>query len=131
MYALRIEFLKSKMEVFDAVVVFISFTIDIIFTSTHGKDLTASFIGDFIIVLRLWRIVRVVHGIVLSVTTPIEHNLEKEKRHREELETELQEVKNYVSALEDEILKLRGELQKHHIPVEISTVVKKVHTSSE
>lgn len=63
----RLEFFKVKMEVFDAVIVITSLLLDIIFFN-HTD--TLNFIG-LIIILRLWRVVRIVHGNKKKVIIPV------------------------------------------------------------
>jgi hypothetical protein len=58
LYAFRLEFFKSKMEVFDAFVVVLSFALDIAFANEEG---IIGGVGLFI-VLRLWRVTRILNG---------------------------------------------------------------------
>lgn len=51
-------FLKSKLELFDSVIVIVSFVLDIVFFDHHAH---AAF--ELITLLRLWRIARIVNGI--------------------------------------------------------------------
>lgn len=60
-YAFGSKFFTSKAEVFDAFIVFTSLILDLIFIK-HEDALR--YIG-LVVVLRLWRVVRVVHGNVL------------------------------------------------------------------
>ena len=50
-------FIRSKLEILDAVVVIVSFILDIVFFSND-----ASIALELLIVLRLWRIARIVNG---------------------------------------------------------------------
>lgn len=54
----RLEFFKHKLEVFDAVVVIVSFVLDVIYRNKEGPE---SGIG-LLIVLRLWRVTRILNG---------------------------------------------------------------------
>ena len=54
----RLEFFKHKMELFDAVIVIVSFVLDIIYRNNEGPE---SGIG-LLIVLRLWRVTRILNG---------------------------------------------------------------------
>ena len=54
-------FLHSKLELFDAFIVIVSFILDIIFFDHH-----ASAAIELITLLRLWRITRIVNGIILK-----------------------------------------------------------------
>lgn len=57
-YAIRLEFFKRKMEVFDGVVVILAFALDIAFAKDEGLK---SGVG-LIIVLRLWRVTKILNG---------------------------------------------------------------------
>ncbi|XP_035233692.1 voltage-gated hydrogen channel 1-like [Stegodyphus dumicola] len=57
-YAFRTEFFRHKLEVFDAFVVFLSFALDIGFQEQE----TVSNGIDLIIILRLWRVARILNG---------------------------------------------------------------------
>ena len=58
LYAYRLEFFRHKFEVFDAVVVVVSFVLDVVYVSSEG-----AFDGmGLLILLRLWRVARIVNG---------------------------------------------------------------------
>ena len=57
-YVLRLDFFKNKLEMFDSVVVIISFVLDIVYRDQEGA---ANGIG-LLIVLRLWRVTRILNG---------------------------------------------------------------------
>jgi len=59
----RLEFFKHKLEVFDAVIVIVSFILDIIYRNKEGPE---SGIG-LLIVLRLWRVTRILNGRYLLI----------------------------------------------------------------
>lgn len=111
MYCLRQEFFKSKMEVFDALIVIVAFALNIAFANKDGLQ---SSVG-LIIVLRLWRITRILNGIILSVKRQAERRLARERRVREALEQELAKYREYCNAQEMEIEALRSLLRKHGI----------------
>ena len=139
-YAFRTEYLKHKAEVFDAFIVFISLILDLVFIN-HEDVLR--YIG-LVIVLRLWRIIRVIHGmadhshilcnyfehylkgIAISVKTPLEHSYEKEKHRREKTDKELAEIHLYVNSLEIEIMNLRSLLKKNNINEELPQTYLKI-----
>ncbi|CAG2167965.1 unnamed protein product [Oppiella nova] len=110
-YVFRTEYVKHKSEIFDAFIVITSLTLDLVFIK-HEDILR--YIG-LVIILRLWRIVRVIHGIAISVKTPLEHSYEKEKRKREKGDKELAEMHLYVNSLEIEIMNLRSILNNNGI----------------
>ena len=52
-------FLKTKLEIFDSIIVIVSFILDIVF---FNSDTTIAF--QFILLLRFWRVARIVNGLV-------------------------------------------------------------------
>ncbi|XP_060571090.1 voltage-gated hydrogen channel 1-like [Ruditapes philippinarum] len=117
----RLEFFKHKLEVFDAVIVIVSFVLDIIFRNQEGPE---SGIG-LLIVLRLWRVTRILNGIVLSVKLQAEKRVQRERRLRDACEQELMKYREYCAAQESEIETLRGLLRKHGISDMIQTEIPK------
>lgn len=109
-FAFRLTFFKSKMEVIDALIVLTSWGLDIAFFHHTEQSLIS-----LVIFLRLWRIVRVVHGIALSMITPLEHKLEKEKEHVESKCKQLEVELKYSSDLEHEIQMLRDLLTRQSV----------------
>ncbi|CAG2109349.1 unnamed protein product [Medioppia subpectinata] len=67
-FAFRCEFFKNPFELFDAIIVITSLGLDIIFSQNADMKRYIS----LMIVLRLWRVIRVVHGIIISVRMPLE-----------------------------------------------------------
>ncbi|CAH1800442.1 unnamed protein product [Owenia fusiformis] len=110
-YAMGLDFFKHKMEVFDAVVVIVSFALDIAFI---GNEAVSGGIG-LLILLRLWRVTRILNGIILSVKTQAEKRLNREKQAREAVEQELAKFRTYCSEQELEIETLQNLLTKHKI----------------
>ena len=51
------EFIRSKLEIFDSIIVIVSFVLDIVF---FDKDASTAF--SLLTLLRLWRIARIVNG---------------------------------------------------------------------
>lgn len=107
----RLEFFKHKMELFDAVIVIVSFVLDIIYRNNEGPE---SGIG-LLIVLRLWRVTRILNGIILSVKKQADKKVLRERHLRDACEQELMKYREYCTAQEKEIEMLRGLLQKHGI----------------
>lgn len=110
-YAFRLEFFKQKLEVFDAIIVIVSFALDVAFAKMEGIQ---SGIG-LLIMFRLWRVARILNGIVMSVKNQAERRLLKERRAREACEQELTKFREYCAAQEREIEALQGLLRKHGI----------------
>lgn len=126
-YALRLKFFKHKLEMFDAIIVIVSFVLDIVFRNNDGPE---SGVG-LLVVLRLWRVTRILNGIVLTVKKQAEKKLQREKRLRQACEQELTKYREYCTAQEQEIELLRGLLRKHNIeditrmdrqPIIVSTI---------
>ncbi|XP_029648826.1 voltage-gated hydrogen channel 1-like [Octopus sinensis] len=111
LYALRLDFFRHKMEMFDAVVVIASFVLDIVFRQHDGPE---NGVG-LLIVLRLWRMTRILNGIIMSVKKQADKKLQRERRLREACEQELSKFREYCSAQEGEIELLQGLLRKHGI----------------
>ncbi|XP_056461931.1 voltage-gated hydrogen channel 1 [Gadus chalcogrammus] len=90
LYAYRLEFFQHKFEVFDGVVVMVSFVLDIVFVA---REDVLDGVG-FLILLRLWRVARIINGILVSLKTRADHRLHKLKEsydHLVQRSTELQE----------------------------------------
>ncbi|KAK1800691.1 hypothetical protein P4O66_005527, partial [Electrophorus voltai] len=92
LYAYRLEFLRHKFEVFDGVVVVVSFVLDIVYISRED-----AFDGmGLLILLRLWRVARIVNGILVSVKNRANYKMQKLKESNDGLVrqvTEMQEEK--------------------------------------
>ncbi|XP_056130430.1 voltage-gated hydrogen channel 1 isoform X2 [Lampris incognitus] len=90
LYAFCLEFFQHRFEVFDGAVVVVSFVLDIVFISNED-----SFDGmGLLILLRLWRVARILNGILVSVKTRADQRLHKLKQSYDHLVhrvTELQE----------------------------------------
>ncbi|XP_064461023.1 voltage-gated hydrogen channel 1-like isoform X2 [Ornithodoros turicata] len=115
LYAYRLRFFKHKMEMFDAVVVIVSFALDVAF---RNPDSGAN-AGGLIIVLRLWRVARLLNGIVMTVKSQAEHRLAREVKLREKVLQDFLKSRDYCNALEQEIASLRKILESsgiHDLP---------------
>uniref|UniRef100_T1JNY0 Voltage-gated hydrogen channel 1 n=1 Tax=Strigamia maritima TaxID=126957 RepID=T1JNY0_STRMM len=110
-YAFRLEFFHHKLEIFDAIVVIVSFGLDVSYAHIHSA---VNGLG-LLIIFRLWRVTRILNGIVMSVKMQSERRLHKEKRAREALEHELAKFRQYCAAQEEEIEALRSLLRKNGI----------------
>ncbi|XP_037093082.1 voltage-gated hydrogen channel 1-like [Pollicipes pollicipes] len=99
LYAYRVGYFRMPWEMFDAVVVIVSFALDVAFRSTVGPINGAG----LIIVLRLWRVTRILSGMVMSVRRHSEHKLELEQRARHRLQRDLDESRDYCRRLEQRL----------------------------
>ncbi|XP_076434889.1 voltage-gated hydrogen channel 1-like [Babylonia areolata] len=111
-FVMRLQFFKHKLELFDAVIVIVSFVLDIVF---RDREDATSGVG-LLVILRLWRVTRILNGIVISVKRQAEKKVEREKLLREACEQELSKFRAYCTSLEAEIEYLHRLLKEHQIP---------------
>ncbi|XP_031564162.1 voltage-gated hydrogen channel 1-like [Actinia tenebrosa] len=105
MYAMGLDFLRHKMEVFDGIVVVVSFALDIAFSGSESAAEGAS----LLVILRLWRVTRIVNGIVMSVKIQAEKKIEQLTAENDELKEEIIKIKTRNAELEKEISALKGQ----------------------
>ncbi|KAK3521709.1 hypothetical protein QTP70_015818 [Hemibagrus guttatus] len=111
LYAFQCEFFHHKFEVFDGIIVIVSFILDIVYISKEN-----AFDGmGLIILLRLWRVARIINGILLSVKSQANHRVLKLKGENDRLHHQISELQEHKTALEQEVSKLRALLTKHSI----------------
>jgi len=103
LWAMGTNFFRSKMEIFDAVIVIVSWSLDIAFFH-HSDEVNAI---SMLIFLRMWRLIRIVHAIAVSMITPVIHQLEHEEHAHHLTETKFGKLTRYAKELEDEIKELR------------------------
>ncbi|KAK2185905.1 hypothetical protein NP493_217g01003 [Ridgeia piscesae] len=108
---MRLDLFRHKMEVFDALIVVVTFALEIAFANHEGL---MSGVG-LLIVLRLWRVTKILNGIIMSVKRQAERRLARERRTREAVEQELAKFREYCAAQETEIELLQGLLKKNGI----------------
>ncbi|XP_033102172.1 voltage-gated hydrogen channel 1-like isoform X2 [Anneissia japonica] len=112
LYAFRLEFFKHKLEVFDAVIVIVSFVLDIVFLIYEETFMA---VIQLLIFLRLWRIVRIVNGLVISVESKAHEKITAQKQLREEAEEELEQLRKYCDQQERQLELIMAEARKHGI----------------
>uniref|UniRef100_A0A8C2DFY2 Voltage-gated hydrogen channel 1 n=1 Tax=Cyprinus carpio TaxID=7962 RepID=A0A8C2DFY2_CYPCA len=110
-YAYRLEFLHHKFEVFDAIVVVVSFILEIVYIS---KEDAFDAMG-LLILLRLWRVARIINGIILSVKNRAHHKVQKIKEINEKLVHQVNELQERNTKMDQENAKLRAILKQHCI----------------
>lgn len=111
LFAYRLEFFQHKFEVFDGLVVVISFVLDIVFI--FHED---AFDGlGLLILLRLWRVARIINGILVSVKTREHQKLHKLKESYDHLVQRVTELQERSDKLEQENQRLQALLRKHSI----------------
>lgn len=111
LYAYRLEFFHHKFEILDAVVVIISFVIDIVYIA-HENIFQA--VG-LLILLRLWRVARIINGIIVSIKKTAEEKITKLKAANHALSETVQQLQQQCKQKEDEIDRLQNLLQQHKI----------------
>ncbi|CAG5122819.1 unnamed protein product [Candidula unifasciata] len=77
-YARGLYFFKSVLEVTDALVIYISLIMDVVFTFYGSNTLSAGV--KVVIVLRFWRITRIINGIIAVVRTNARQSIRRERR---------------------------------------------------
>ena len=96
-------FIKHKIEIADAIIVFISFILDLVFLNDDavgglvGKLISLSpdiskYLG-LLTLLRLWRVLRVINGFILGAKQAADKRVHEQKKRVEELEKELAALK--------------------------------------
>ncbi|XP_077163457.1 voltage-gated hydrogen channel 1 [Paroedura picta] len=109
LFAYRLEFFHHKFEVLDAIVVVISFVLDIVVLFLK-HDFEAF---GLLILLRLWRVARIINGIILSVKTRSEQQVSKLKQANLQLTTKVQHLESSCAEKEVEIERLTNILKQH------------------
>ncbi|XP_029368511.1 voltage-gated hydrogen channel 1 [Echeneis naucrates] len=111
LFAYRLEFFQHKFEVFDGLVVVVSFVLDVVFI--FHED---AFDGmGLLILLRLWRVARIINGILVSVKTRANQRIHKLKESYDHLVQRVSELQESNDKLEQEKEKLQSILKKHKI----------------
>ncbi|XP_064210267.1 voltage-gated hydrogen channel 1-like [Anguilla rostrata] len=110
-FAYRLEFFKHKFEVFDGVVVIVSFVLDIVYAS-HEDAFDAT---GLLILLRLWRVARIINGLLVSVKNRADHKIQKLKETNKGLIIQINEQQEHRSRVEQENIRLQTLLQQHCI----------------
>ncbi|XP_032384195.1 voltage-gated hydrogen channel 1 [Etheostoma spectabile] len=111
LFAYRLEFFQHKFEVFDGLVVVLSFVLDIVFIFHEDQ-----FVGTgLLILLRLWRVARIINGIMVSVKNRADHKIHKLKESYDHLVQRVTQLQERTDKLEQENQRLEALLKKHAI----------------
>ncbi|XP_026214015.1 voltage-gated hydrogen channel 1 [Anabas testudineus] len=111
LFAYRLEFFHHMFEVFDGLVVVVSFVLDVVFI--FHED---AFDGmGLLILLRLWRVARIINGILVSVKNRADQKISKLKESYDHLVQRATELQERHDKLEQENQKLQALLKKHGI----------------
>ncbi|KAK2843995.1 hypothetical protein Q5P01_010654 [Channa striata] len=109
LFAYRLEFFQHKFEVFDGLVVVVSFVLDVVFI--FHED---AFDGmGLLILLRLWRVARIINGILVSVKNRADQKIHKLKESYDHLVQRASELQERCDKLEQENQRLRALLKEH------------------
>ncbi|XP_003454349.1 voltage-gated hydrogen channel 1 [Oreochromis niloticus] len=113
LFAYHLEFFLHKFEVFDGFVVIVSFILDIVFI--FHED---AFDGiGLLILLRLWRVARIINGILVSVKTRADQKIHKLKESYDHLVQRVTELQERNDKLAQENDNLKALLKKHGIDI--------------
>ncbi|XP_062890697.1 voltage-gated hydrogen channel 1 [Mobula hypostoma] len=116
LYAFRLEFFWHKFEVLDGVIVIISFILDIVYISRED-----AFDGlGLLILLRLWRVARIINGIFLTMKSRQKKKEIELKRANNNLSQKVGELQSQCTELTQEVERLCRLLQEHRINYQIN-----------
>ncbi|XP_047488240.1 voltage-gated hydrogen channel 1-like [Penaeus chinensis] len=99
LYAYRFEFFTHKAEVFDAIVVLVALCLDAIYL--HADD--ARIGTGLIIILRIWRVVRIQNAMMLQVRHVADKKLKEERQRRLAVEEEHRRLLDYAETLKEKL----------------------------
>ncbi|XP_066227047.1 voltage-gated hydrogen channel 1 [Saccopteryx leptura] len=108
-FVFRLEFFHHKFEILDSVVVVVSFVLDIVLVFREHEFEALG----LLILLRLWRVARIINGIIISVKTRSERQLLRLKQMNIQLATKIQHLEFSCSEKEQEIERLNKLLRQH------------------
>ncbi|KAL8610171.1 hypothetical protein ACOMHN_005945 [Nucella lapillus] len=100
-------FLKKKMELFDAVVVAISFVLDVVFV----QGLTASNMRTFVVILSFllpWRVLRVVNSLIVTLMHQNRFHLKVLYKQKRKITKQFQEATENIQLLEKQVKVLKS-----------------------
>ncbi|XP_072456577.1 voltage-gated hydrogen channel 1-like [Notamacropus eugenii] len=109
LYVFHKEFFSHKFEILDVVVVIVTFALNI---TVLFKEHDLEALG-LLILLRLWRVARIMNSIILSSKTHSERQLSRLKLINHQLITEIQHLEFSCTEKEQEIERLKKLLRDH------------------
>ncbi|XP_004595359.2 voltage-gated hydrogen channel 1 isoform X1 [Ochotona princeps] len=115
-FVFRLEFFHHKFEILDAVVVVVSFILDIVLLFREHEFEALG----LLILLRLWRVARIINGIIISVKTRSERKLLRLKQMNIQLAAKVQHLEFSCSEKEQEIERLNKLLREHGLLGEVN-----------
>ncbi|KAF6725525.1 Voltage-gated hydrogen channel 1 [Oryzias melastigma] len=111
LFAFRLEFFHHKFEMFDGLVVVVSFILDVVFI--FHED---AFDGmGLLILLRLWRVARIINGVVVSVKTRADQRIHKLKESYDHVVQRVTELQKSCDDLTQENHRLKALLKENQI----------------
>ncbi|KAL5481821.1 hypothetical protein EMCRGX_G022070 [Ephydatia muelleri] len=120
--AFGMPFFTHKFEVFDATVVLLSWILDV----ASQKEEQAFDAAGLLIMLRLWRVVRIFNGAVLSSKSRADSELKKVGHQKKKVIHALHKCQEKLASVEDANLQLKTLLEENKIPVPAKLVVVEV-----
>nr|NP_001071937.1 voltage-gated hydrogen channel 1 [Ciona intestinalis]Q1JV40.1 RecName: Full=Voltage-gated hydrogen channel 1; AltName: Full=Hydrogen voltage-gated channel 1; Short=HV1; AltName: Full=Voltage sensor domain-only protein [Ciona intestinalis]BAE94277.1 hypothetical protein [Ciona intestinalis] len=108
-------FIHHKVEVLDAVVVVISFGVDIALIFVGESEALAA-IG-LLVILRLWRVFRIINGIIVTVKTKADDRVHEIKKKNSELELQIHNLEEKLSQKEQDMSRLHEILRCNNIDI--------------
>ncbi|NXC71082.1 HVCN1 protein, partial [Anhinga anhinga] len=108
-FVYRWEFFHHKFEVLDGIVVIVSFILDVVLIFREHEFEAVG----LLILLRLWRVARIINGIILSVKTRSEQQVSKLKQANLKLATKVEQLEHSCVEKEQEIERLNMILKQH------------------
>ncbi|XP_042524980.1 voltage-gated hydrogen channel 1 isoform X2 [Dipodomys spectabilis] len=108
-FVFHLEFFHHKFEILDAIVVVVSFVLDIVLLFREHEFEALG----LLILLRLWRVARIINGIIISVKTRSERQLLRLKQMNVQLAAKIQHLEFSCTEKEREIERLHGLLRGH------------------
>jgi len=114
-YADTSHFFTHKIEMIDGFVVVVSLTMDLVTAFLPSDELLAA-VG-VLILFRLWRIVRVVNGIMVAVKEQADHDLEVKTHEAEVLAKKVEEQSHELVVQREAISELVAILNEHGVKV--------------
>ncbi|XP_032732196.1 voltage-gated hydrogen channel 1 isoform X2 [Lontra canadensis] len=116
LFVFRMEFFHHKFEILDAIVVVVSFILDfILLFQKHQFEALG-----LLILLRLWRVARIINGIIISVKTRSERQLLRLKQINIQLAAKIQHLEFSCSEKEREIERLSKLLRQNGLLPEVN-----------
>ncbi|XP_074061753.1 voltage-gated hydrogen channel 1-like isoform X2 [Macrotis lagotis] len=108
LYVFHKEFLSHKFEILDVVVVFVSLALDItIMFQVHNFKVLR-----LVILFRLWRVARIMNGMIISVKTHSDREISKLKLINHQLAMKIQLLETSYTEKEQEIERLNKRLRE-------------------